>query len=130
MPTPWTFITGSWNLNSGIFSVNVDFDTTKVNAEVNSCIKRAQQKLDNQVMNDSNYYCPIDTSMLQKSAMTSVMGSGKIEWRAPYAKKQYYGNFDHSRSRNPNATAQWFETAKARKEKQWEQLVNDEIKHG
>ena len=87
--------------------------------------------LSQQILKDSNFYCPLKTGTLQKSAIiNTVLGSGLVIWRTPYARRQYYGvNFDHSKSANPNACAKWFEAAKARKMKDWEKLVNDTIKN-
>lgn len=110
-------------------NIKIDFDYGKIRAKINAGLERAQKKLDAQVVNDSNYYCPLKGSALQKSAIeNTVIGSGRIIWKTPYARKQYYGvNFDHSKSSNPNATAKWFETAKARKMEQWQKLVQNEI---
>lgn len=112
------------------FKATGDVDTAAIMARLNKIAHRAQEKLDAQVMADSNYFCPLKSSTLQKSAQISTrIGSGCIVWRTPYARAQYYGvNFDHSRSKNPNARAKWFEAAKAQKMKNWERLVQDEFK--
>ncbi len=120
------------NNNGGItFTASANFNDAVAKAKIEAAVHRAQMKLDAQVANDSNYYCPLKTSTLQKSAViNTVIGSGLVEWKTPYARRQYYGeDFDHSKSGNPNATAKWFETAKARKQKDWERLVNDTIKN-
>ena len=120
------------NKNGGIeFKVKANFNEANVKAKLNTRMKRAQMKLDTQVLADSNYFIPKDTSTLEKSAIEyTVIGSGEVLWHTPYAHRQYYGeSFDHSKQHNPNACAKWFETAKSRKLEQWRQLVNDEIKH-
>lgn len=116
------------------FTVTANFDEAAINAKLTEAIHEAQMKLDQQVINDSNYYCPLRASQggtLQKSAtINTVIGSGLVVWQASYARRQYYGvNFDHSKSGNPNACAKWFEAAKARKMEQWEKLVNDTVKN-
>lgn len=119
------------NKNGGIqFKAIVNFNEAKVKARVNGVVKRAQMKLDAQVVTDSNYFVPKITSTLEKSAIiNTVLGSGLVLWHTPYANRQYYGeNFDHSKQKNPNACAKWFEAAKARWLEQWRRLVNDEIK--
>ena len=119
------------NKNGGIkFKATANFNEAKVKARLNKKLKRAQKKLDVQVTNDSNYLVPNKTSTLQKSAIeNTVIGSGLVLWHTPYASRQYYGeNFDHSKQKNPNACAKWFEAAKARWLEQWRKLVNDEIK--
>ena len=119
------------NKNGGIeFKAKANFKEAKVKARLNAKLKRAQMKLDTQVVADSNYFAPNKTSTLQKSGIiNTVIGSGVVLWHTPYARRQYYGEgFDHSKQLNPNACAKWFEAAKARKLKQWRRLVNDEIK--
>lgn len=119
------------NKNGGIeFKVQANFNEAKVKTKLNAKVKRAQMKLDVQVVADSNYFIPKITSTLEKSAIiNTVMGSGLVLWRTPYASSQYYGeNFDHSKQKNPNACAKWFEAARARWLEKWRRLVNDEIK--
>lgn len=100
--------------------VNGKLITEKITKEC----KTAQAKMEAQIIKDSNYYCPLKTGTLQKSAIiNTVIGSGLIVWKAPYARAQYYGvNFDRSQDPNPNACAKWFATAKAKKLKQWLEL--------
>lgn len=120
------------NNNGGVtFTVKSNFDDAGAKRNLETAIHRAQMKLDQQIITDSNYYCPLKTGTLQKSAqINTVIGSGNIVWKTPYARRQYYGvNFDRSKDPNPNATAKWFEAAKAHKLNDWEKLVNDTIKH-
>ena len=120
------------NSNGGItFKATANFDSAAAKRKFSGAIHKAQIKLDQQVITDSNYYCPLKIGTLQKSAIiNTVLGSGLVIWRTPYARRQYYGvNFDRSKDPNPNACAKWFEAAKARKLKDWEKLVNDTIKN-
>lgn len=120
------------NKDGGItVTVKANFRDAETKARISAAIHRAQMRLDQQVITDSNYYCPLKTGTLQKSAIiNTVIGSGLVKWRTPYARRQYYGvNFDRSKDPNPNACAKWFETAKARKSKDWEKLVNDTVKN-
>lgn len=120
------------NKDGGVtFTVKGNFNDTAAKARISAAIHKAQMKLDQQVITDSNYFVPLKEGVLQKSAIiNTVIGSGLVKWRTPYARAQYYGvNFDHSKQRNPNACAKWFEAAKARKVKQWEKLVNDTVKN-
>lgn len=107
----------------------LDFDPNKTLDKVQRNVKLCQKALDIQVIKDSNYYCPLDTSMLQKSALVhTVIGSGEVVWQTPYAKEQYYGKPNKSHQKNPNAMMKWFEVAKAKCFKNWEKLVNDEYR--
>ena len=116
---------------SVIFTVTANFDEAAINEKLTAAIHKAQMKLDAQVLADSNYYVPLKSRVLQKSAINkTVPGSGEVRWVTSYARAQYYGvDFDHSKQFNPNACAKWFEAAKARKLKDWEKLVNDTIKN-
>lgn len=119
------------NNNGGVtFTVKANFNEQAVKARFAKAIDLAQMKLDQQVITDSNYYCPLKTGALQKSAqINTVIGSGLVVWRTPYARAQYYGvNFDRSKDPNPNACAKWFEAAKSRKLEAWRKLVSDTVK--
>lgn len=113
------------------FSVKTNFDKAALLRRFHKGASLAQMKLDQQVITDSNYYCPLKTGTLQRSAIIgSVIGSGTVRWVTPYAHRQYYGvGFDRSKDPNPNATAKWFEAAKAHRLKDWEKLVNDTVKN-
>lgn len=120
------------NKDGGIkFTVKGEFNEAAARARFYAAIRKAQMRLDQQVITDSNYYCPLKTGTLQKSAqINTVIGSGLVAWKTPYARAQYYGvGFDRSQDPNPNACAKWFEAAKARKTEQWRKLVDDTIKH-
>ncbi len=118
------------NNGSVTFTVKANFNEQTVKTRFAKAIKLAQMKLDQQVITDSNYYCPLKTGALQKSAqINTVIGSGLVVWRTPYARAQYYGvNFDRSKDPNPNACAKWFEAAKSRKLEAWRKLVSDTVK--
>lgn len=87
---------------------------------------RAQKFLDSEVLRDSSPYTPMKTGWLMKSGNTgTVIGSGKVEYTAPHAKKNYYGlSFNFSKEKHPQACAQWFEPAKATKKDAWIKGVN------
>lgn len=112
--------------NDGLFTFRVKTikNGKRITEKITKECKTAQAKLEVQIIKDSNYYCPLKTGTLQKSAIiNTVIGNGLIIWKAPYVRRQYYGvKFDHSKSPNPNACAKWFATAKAKKLKQWLEL--------
>ena len=116
---------------SGIsFKAETTFNAETVAAKIRANSGKAQKMLDSQVLADSNYFVPLKTSTLQKSAQIYTrIGSGEVVWKTPYARAQYYGvNFDHSKQSNPNACAKWFEAAKARFMEKWKRLVENAIK--
>lgn len=107
--------------------IKTEFDTAKVIQRFSQYGSAAQKKLDAVVLQDSNYFCPLDTGTLQKSGIIhSVLGSGLLEWKTPYARSQYYDIKYKKHDRNPNATMKWFESAKARYLEKWRRLIHAE----
>lgn len=84
-------------------------------------IERAQKYLDSTVLKDTDKYVPMRTGMLKKSGIIGTqIGTGTIEYIAPYARKCYYGvNIRFSKSRHPLAQAKWFEASKAVNKNKW-----------
>lgn len=73
----------------------------------------AQKFVDSEVQRRSAPYTPKKTSMLIKSSILgTVIGSGEVQWVAPYARGQYYHTAD-TRSYDPKRGAHWFERMKA-----------------
>ena len=68
---------------------------------------KAQEFVDSECLRYMNPLTPRRTGMLIKSGtLGTVIGSGSIEYLAPYARRQYY---EH------RSKARWFETMKASK---------------
>ena len=101
------------------------FDEAKVNTKISNRVRKAQYLLDQQVIKDSNLYCPQDTGDLQDSAL-KPQPLGTVVWDVEYAKRQYYEDNNKSKDLNPRASMKWFEVAKTEKKKEWEKLANDE----
>lgn len=105
--------------------VKVEFNAGGVKKRLNGLARRAQFRLDQQVMKDSNYYCPQDVGSLQKSVIPSAaQAKGLLEWNEQYAKAQYYGLPNKSKDKNPNASMKWFERAKATSKEKWRKVVD------
>ena len=109
-------------------TLEIKFDGDSVQKRMAEALERKQKILDSLVLRDSNLFCPKDTGALQASAVSStVLGSGQVEWKTPYAARQYYtwkGIRGHNR--NPRATSMWFETAKAKYLKEWLEAIGAE----
>jgi len=74
---------------------------------------RAQQFVDSEVLRLSSPYVPFRTGMLDKSGILGThVGSGEVNWIAPYAATQYYSTAD-SRSYDAQRGGRWFERMKA-----------------
>lgn len=112
-----------------VITATSSIDTQAIAERIKGKINPVQAKLDAVVLADSNYFCPMKTGTLQKSAIIyTQIGSGRLTWRAPYARAQYYSNYSHSKSDNPNACQKWFEAAKARWLDKWTRLVNEQYR--
>ena len=114
---------------SGV-SYRLKLNTQSCIGRFNKKFSQAQKFLDNEVLKDSDPYVPMRTGMLRNSGILgTVIGSGKIEYNAPYAQKMYYGvNYHFSKDKHPQACAQWFEKAKAAKKDAWLKGVDKIVK--
>ena len=114
---------------SGVtFETKTTLDDAKIKANIAGAVKQAQAPLDSMVIADSNYFVPLKTGTLQKSAIiNSRIGSGEVVWRTPYARRHYYNYEKPEHQINPNACAKWFEAAKARWLDKWVRLVNEYV---
>ena len=115
---------------SGVtFNTKTVLNDAGIKADIEAKARQVQAPLDALIMADSNYFCPIKTGTLQKSAIiNSRLGSGELVWKTPYARRQYYDYHKPPYQPNPNACGKWFEAAKARWLEKWVRFVNERIK--
>ncbi len=74
-----------------------------------SGFKMCQKFIDSETVRLSDSYVPMKTGMLKKSGISgTVVGSGIVEYTAPYARRQYYTN-----SGEGQRGRLWFERMKA-----------------
>lgn len=78
---------------------------------------RVQRYIDSTVLRLSDPYVPFLSGMLKTSGISgTVIGSGLVVYRAPYARRQYYtngGNGKQGTSRGGLRGRYWFERMKA-----------------
>ena len=111
------------------FNVKTALNSAEIKADLEATTRQVQAPLDALILQDSNFFCPIKTGTLQKSAIiNSRIGSGELVWRTPYARRQYYEYSKPPYQPNPNACGKWFEAAKARWLEKWVRFVNERIK--
>lgn len=73
---------------------------------------KAQKFVDSEVLRYCSSLIPFQTGMLDKSGkLGTVIGSGLVQYIAPYAAEQYY-NTATSRFYDANRGAKWFERMK------------------
>lgn len=106
----------------------VTFDKTNVIARLTEATDKATIILGQQVLKDANLYVPEDQKTLKKSSESaSYMKNGtyNVIWNTPYAKKMYYvgGKFTKK-----TAHKMWAHYAKANHEKEWQQLIQNELR--
>ena len=69
----------------------------------------AQKFVDSEVLRRSEPYVPLLTSMLIKSGILGTdVGSGVVQWIAPYAKAQYYSHRQPGSMTGPLRGPLWF----------------------
>lgn len=82
----------------------------------NTKFLKAQKYVDNTVLRFSEPYIPLITGTLIKSGILgTVVGTGEVQYLAPYAKKVYYSNSAIGRPTGPLRGPHWFERMKADK---------------
>lgn len=73
---------------------------------------RMQKFVDSEVLRYCSALIPFQTGMLDRSGkLGTVIGSGLVQYIAPYAAKQYYDTAE-SRPYDSNRGAKWFERMK------------------
>lgn len=108
----------------------LELNVSKVEARFSPKYQLAQKRLDSEVVRCSSPYVPMRTGALMRSGENgTALGSGQVIWNAPYARTMYYGfNYHFSTDKHPQASAQWFEKAKAVNKAAWLDVVDKTIK--
>jgi hypothetical protein len=93
---------------------NTDFGPKKTEQ-----FSRAQKFIDSEVLRTTAPYVPLKTGTLMKSGqLGTVIGSGEVNYVAPYAAAQYYGTAQ-SRDYDAQRGGKWFERSKADHKDEW-----------
>lgn len=81
-------------------------------AKRNNDFAKGQKFVDSEVLRYCDPLVPLQTGMLKKSGtLGTVIGSGLVQYIAPYARYQYYDTAT-TRPYDANRGAQWFERMK------------------
>lgn len=81
---------------------------------------RAQKFLDSEILRTTEPYVPLLTGVLIKSGILGTdIGSGLIQYIAPYAKARYYIPGKVGSQTGPLRGYMWFERSKAVNRKNW-----------
>lgn len=113
-------------------STSIRVNIRNVDRQLRQHMETAKFALSQQVLKDSNEYIPADTWELRNSSLTaSKPNEGKLIWNTPYARRMYYGmNYNFSKDKNINASAEWFEKAKSVHKKDWLKIAKAKIERG
>ena len=108
------------------FNTRITVNKAHYEARMKPRYDEAQEWLDNEVLKDCDPYVPMRTGAAVRSGQTGTnIGSGEVKYNVPYAKRIYYGAKMHfSKAKHPQATAMWFEKAKAANKPKWLNGVN------
>lgn len=111
-------------------SVTVNFDKAACMERIRGAAEgKALLIASEQVLKDCNYYCKQDQGTLISSSIThSQPEKGKLIWKTPYAKKQYYLQTAHT-DVNSNASWMWCHKAKAAHSKEWRKVFDTVFKN-
>lgn len=106
--------------------------THRADSTLEKNLIRAQKYLDSTVLKDTDKYTPMRTGFLKKSGIIGTrIGTGLIEYTAPYARKCYYGeHIKFRKTHHPLAQAKWFEASKAANKDTWIAAVRRIVRSG
>lgn len=105
-------------------SVKLICDRMAIVHKVKTAWKDGLPMLSEEILADCNELCKEDTgTLIQSSLIHSRPKKGKLIWRTPYARRQYWGIRTAHKDKNPNATWKWCHEAKARWVERWNSLA-------
>ena len=91
---------------------------------INSDLEKRQRIIDSEVLRLCAPMVPKRTGALERSGtLGTVIGSGEVQYIAPYARRQYY-NTSQTRSYDSRRGGMWFERMKTAHRAQILRLVN------
>ena len=102
--------------------VKILINKMRIAYNVNQAWKGILPQLSEEILNDCNQYCKMDTgNLIASSYIHSKLDEGKLIWQTRYARRQYWAiRTAITDNGNPKATWKWCEAAKKQHLKQWE----------
>jgi len=109
--------------------VKVDIPTEKILSKFGGRISKGLLALKGQIAADTAPYVPRVTGDLEQSIKPSDTTSAPtMRWNIPYARRQYYGHFQHSKQAHSRATRLWFQVAKGVNRERWKRVAERAVK--
>ena len=100
--------------------VHVNINAAQVQAKLMDAWERGRGQLSEEILNDMNQYCKEDTgTLIASSQIHSTPKEGRLVWRTPYARRQYYEIRTAHKDVNPQATWKWCEVARQHHREEW-----------
>ena len=101
--------------------VKINISKGAVVAKVENAFKAGLPQLSEEILNDCNEYCKMDSGALIDSSLThSRPQEGLLIWQTPYARRQYWEiRTAYTKEGHSNATWKWCEAAKKNHLEQW-----------
>ncbi len=100
--------------------VKIIMNRHNVETRIEYAFKNGMGVLANEILNDCNQYCKMDTgNLIASSYIHSKLDEGKLIWQTPYARRQYWAIRTAYKDVNPNASWKWCEVAKKKHLEQW-----------
>lgn len=98
----------------------IRFDPNAAAARVEKRFEEILPELTAQIRDDCNEYCKwAEGELATSSIKASNLDEGKIIWRTPYARRQYWEIKTAHKDVNEKATYKWAHVAKKKHKKQW-----------
>ena len=101
--------------------VRIIMNRQKVEQKIEYKFKKGLGMLANEILNDCNQYCKMDSgALIASSYIHSKLDDGLLIWQTPYARRQYWEIKTAIPDPNSQATWKWCEVAKRKHLHQWE----------
>ena len=98
----------------------ININMGAIEAKINGAWEKTLPFLSEEVLGDCNQFCKEDTGMLIASSLThSRPKEGRLIWKTPYARRQYWAIRTAFKDVNPGATWRWCEAAKRKQMAKW-----------
>ena len=101
--------------------VRISINQFGIIGKIKDAWKGGLKELSEEILADCNEYCKYDSEDLIKSSLIhSKPQKGKLVWKTPYAKRQYWEIETAFKDNNPKASWMWCEAAKTEYFDEWQ----------
>lgn len=101
-----------------------------VDKKVRGAWDKSLPKTTNEILEDCNEYAKYrDGTLVESSQTHTEFDKGKLVWKTPYAKRQYWKIETAIKEKHPNATWRWCEAAKSEHLEEWKAKAQKEFEN-